>query len=516
MIVHTAVPLTASGVYSVSIDGILPATGVVPTSTIAGFYFMYQPSPTIRSVTPTNLVFGGYPEDVPISIDLGSDISRVGDPVTAHVDIDAVRGIKDIGPQTRSGSILSTTLHLDTGVQMGPKSLTVYFTTGSTTRVNVINIVNQNTTSNVATNTLQINSTTPSTGSGYVDLAFSAPIRLSGQDGIDENDDDASVYIDAPNFSSTGLTTTLMQSGAVMRINMSGIPQGSQYTLHLYNIVSASYGSGADTRILPMATDASNGNPIGFLWPIYWGSSANTVGASSTRITHTLPDNGTGLVPTNVGSVQVFFSRALSGATVTMDNIQLLKNNNPMSLSGMTLSGMTTAAGEYDLGLLLGQTLDYGTTYTLDLSNAIKDGSGYSIDGPNGYGNDQKISFTTVPAPAVNTGTGANAGAVSNLLVNASTPYNGATNVPRNSNIQISFNEPLDPNTTNLSQARVVQFANSKDLSGSVVTGFTTALDSTQKTLTLAFTGSRVLDASKSFQIQILGGMRSILGHTLA
>ena len=467
-------------------------------------------------MSPTNLVFGGYSEDVPVSVDLGSDITQIGDPVTAHLGIDATHGIKDIGPQTRSGTILSTTLHLDTGVQMGPKSLTVYFASGSTTRVNAINIVNQNATSNVATNTLQINSTTPSTGSGYIDLAFSAPIRLSGQDGIDDNENDASVYIDAPNFSSTGLTTRLMQSGAVMRIDMSNIPQGSQYTLHLYNIVSASYGSGADTRILPMATDASSGNPVGFQWPIYWGSSANTVGASSTRITHTLPDNGTGLVPTDVGSVQVFFSRALSGATVTLDNIQLLKNNNPMSLSGMTLSGMTTAAGEYDLGLILGQTLEYGTTYTLDLSSNIKDGSGYSIDGPNGYGNDQKINFTTVPTTAIATNTTINAGAISNLLINASTPYNGATNVPRNSNIQIAFNEPLDPNATNLSQARVVQFTNNKDLSGSIVTGLTTTLDSTQKTLTLAFTGSRVLDASKTFQIQVLGGMRSILGHYLA
>ena len=484
--------LAVGTTYTIYANNLIASTGI-QTSSVTTTYTAV--APVIASITPNVINFSGYPESVSVSLNLGTGSTRVIP--GAHLIVEASKGITDIGPDTLSGSILSTNLALNMGVQAGLRTLTMDFGDGTfSTRADILNInTGGSTTSTSSSGMVSVTSVTPNTSSNYVNISFSTPIRLSGMDGVTGTSDDASISILSPNLSPTSLSGTLMNSGSTLRVNMSSISKGSPYEIHLSNIVSATYGTGGDMRILPSAFDQASGMPLGFIVPLYWGTS-NIPGSGFTYITRSNPPNGAGLMPVNLTTIQVFFSRAMNGATLTGSNISLLQNNAPMSLSGMTLSGGVINTGEYelDVGIPSG-ALSYGTSYALDLSSNIEDANGLSINGPNGYGNDQLINFVTAPniQNTSSNGNGVNTSAAA-LGVMATTPFNGQINAPRNGLIQVAFSEPIDPSGNNLSNVLLRAYSSPTDTIGSVIPLTSSVLDPSGHILTL--TPSNVLDGT--------------------
>lgn len=146
-----------------------------------------------------------------------------------------------------------------------------------------------------------------------------------------------------------------------------------------------------------------------------------------------------------------------------------------------------------------------GRGYKIFVPRDIKDINNASIDGPNGYGNDQEIFFSTL----ANFSNAAGTGVTSSLYIRASNPFPGAFNVPRNGKFQMEFSDPIDATGSNVAKIRVFAFSGAVDFVGTDVTaGFSVSLDKNGKVLT--FSGSSLLDASKKYELRAMGDIRSL------
>lgn len=297
------------------------------------------------------------------------------------------------------------------------------------------------------TNSINITKNIQGTGSNSLELYFDEPIRLTGIDGSGGTSDDATGTISTFGSGSPSMTVNsgASNSGKLV-LYVFGLNIGQQYELNLSNIVSLYYGSGGNTKQLQN----------GFKYPFIWG----TVGSNATRLVDSYPQNRMANVPIGTANMEIYFSNELSGATVTSSGIRLYEGTGEVTYAVTSTYTQITRpdgglGGKISVSIPAGSLLP-GKGYKMVVPNSIKDKKNAAIDGPNGYGNNQEIFFTTLSN--FNNSTTA-AGTASSLYVRSSNPFPGAFNVPRNGKFQIEFSDPIDSAGSNLEKIRVFAFS---------------------------------------------------------
>lgn len=297
------------------------------------------------------------------------------------------------------------------------------------------------------TNSINVTKNLQGTGSNTLELSFDEPVRLTGVDGSGGTSDDATGTIATFGTGTPSVTidTGLSNSGK-LELSVSGLNIGQQYELNLSNIVSLYYGSGTNTKQLQN----------GFKYPFTWG----VMGSSATRLVDSYPQNHMANIPIGTANMEIYFSNELSGSTITSSGIRLYEGANEVSYPITSTYGPVTRpdgglGGKITVSIPAGSLLS-GRGYKMVVSRDIKDKNNAAIDGPNGYGNDQELFFTTLAN--FNNSTTA-AGTASSLYVRASNPFPGAFNVPRNGKFQMEFSDPIDATGSNTQKIRVFAFS---------------------------------------------------------
>ena len=136
-------------------------------------------------------------------------------------------------------------------------------------------------------------------------------------------------------------------------------------------------------------------------------------------------------IPRNT-PVTVSFSRPVDRATITSSTFAFTQGATPVA------GTFGFAFGDTVVTFMPSATLTATTAYTLSLTQGIKSVDGVPLDGP------FIGSFTT--------GTGSDTVSPTVTI----TPVNGATNVPFNTSIALTFSEPINPNTVNAATVLVM------------------------------------------------------------
>jgi len=185
-------------------------------------------------------------------------------------------------------------------------------------------------------------------------------------------------------------------------------------------------------------------------------------------------------IPRNT-PVTVSFSRPVDRATITTANVVFTQGVTPVAgtfsfdFSDTVVTFRPTA------------TLAATTAYTLTLTQGIKSVDGVPLDG--GFVG----SFTT----------GTNSDTVSPTVT--ITPVNGATNVPFNTTILLTFSEPINPNTVNA--ATVVVMSQGEIRSGTLTFG--------QQNTFAVFTPASPFFPTASATVTVLGQVTDMTGNAL-
>lgn len=152
---------------------------------------------------------------------------------------------------------------------------------------------------------------------------------------------------------------------------------------------------------------------------------------ASQKIGAITPTMGLINIPRNV-PVTVSFSRPVDRATITSSTFAFTQGATPVA------GTFGFAFGDTVVTFTPSAILTATTAYTLSLTQGIKSVDGVPLDGP------FIGSFTT--------GTGSDTVSPTVTI----TPVNGATNVPFNTSIVLTFSEPINPNTVNASTVLVM------------------------------------------------------------
>ena len=191
-------------------------------------------------------------------------------------------------------------------------------------------------------------------------------------------------------------------------------------------------------------------------------------------------------VPTNT-TVRVTFNEPMDVTTITNVNI-LLRNTLTTALvpATVTYDAPTRVATLTPTG-----PLSNLTGYTVNVLTAVKDASGNQLAA-------QFISsFTTAPAPDNTAPT-----------IVSRTPSNGATSQPINTNVTVTFSEPMDPASINTSTITLTPTSGGSAVAATVTYNAGTNTATLDPTVDLAY--------NTSYTITVTTGVEDVAGNNLA
>ncbi|MBX6311548.1 MAG: Ig-like domain-containing protein [Isosphaeraceae bacterium] len=204
-----------------------------------------------------------------------------------------------------------------------------------------------------------------------------------------------------------------------------------------------------------------------------------TTAAAAPTVTSTSPANGATNIATNT-TVLVTFSQPMDASTITTSTVQL---RNP---SGNAVAATVTYdASSNSARLTPTSALANSTTYTIFVqsgASGVKNTFGVPL------ASNYTASFTTIAAPAAPT-------------VTTVSPADGATDVPTNATVRVTFSQPMNTATFTTSTFQL------RNASGSTVPT-TFSYDSTTNTAIL--TPSSALANSASYTIFVQGGTSGV------
>ena len=160
-----------------------------------------------------------------------------------------------------------------------------------------------------------------------------------------------------------------------------------------------------------------------FSWTFTTGAAPDT---TRPTVSATTPTNGATNTSTS-SALTAVFSEPVDPLTITAATFTLRNSANVPVTGNITTNGVTVT-----FALPAGSPLSFGTTYTATLTTGIKDLAGNALLAPFSW------TFTTGAAPDTTRPT-----------VSATTPTNGATNVPLTTGLTATFTEPVSASTVN-------------------------------------------------------------------
>lgn len=192
-------------------------------------------------------------------------------------------------------------------------------------------------------------------------------------------------------------------------------------------------------------------------------------------VTSVAPANNAVNVPTN-STVQIIFSEPVDVNTINSGSVGLNFGNNSVSASQTVSTDGTTVT------LTPSQNLAQGQTYTVSVTNQVKDRNGLSL--AQAFGSSFATADETAPQ------------------VSTISPANGATQVPVNSSLVINTSEVI---AADLNLSEVVRVAVGQDLVNGML-----ALDNTGRIITFAPDNS--LSESTVYTVTV-NGLRDLAGN---
>ncbi|HJU69468.1 MAG TPA: Ig-like domain-containing protein [Gemmatimonadaceae bacterium] len=151
------------------------------------------------------------------------------------------------------------------------------------------------------------------------------------------------------------------------------------------------------------------------------GDEPTNVDNTRPTVTETTPENGATLVPRNT-EISATFSEAIATSSVTTTTFTVTPSGGSAIAGTVDVDGSTVT-------FIPSSPLAFGTTYTARLTNGVTDLGG------NGLAQPLTWSFTTADAGPT---------------VTSTIPGSGASGVPRNVVLQVTFNEPVNHASVNM------------------------------------------------------------------
>ncbi len=211
-----------------------------------------------------------------------------------------------------------------------------------------------------------------------------------------------------------------------------------------------------------------------------------TPDATPPQVSTVQPANAAVAVPTST-TVRVTFNEPMDVTTITNVNI-VLRNNvtNALIPATVTYDVPTRVATLTPTG-----PLSNATVYRVEVTTAVKDVSG------NALAAQFSSIFTTAAAPD----------GIAPTIVSRS-PTNGATSQAINTNVVITFSEPMDPATLNTTTITLTPTGGGAAIAGTVTPGAGNTTSTFDPTPELAY--------NTSYTVTVTTGVKDVAGNALA
>ncbi|MDO8500262.1 MAG: Ig-like domain-containing protein, partial [Gemmatimonadaceae bacterium] len=183
-------------------------------------------------------------------------------------------------------------------------------------------------------------------------------------------------------------------------------------------------------------------------------------------------------------TVNITFSEAMDATTVSATNITVRVTSSGTAVTGTVAYNTTTRVATFTPASPLAQS----TGYSVTVSTGVKDAAGNALAAP------FQFAFSTGDTAAP--------------TIVARTPTNGATGIAINTNVTVTFSEPMNATTINSTNITLTPTAGGSPIAGTVT------YNSATNTATLDPTAD--LANNTSYTITVTTGVKDVAGNALA
>jgi len=323
-------------------------------------------------------------------------------------------------------------------------------------------------------------------------------------------------------------------------------------------MIKAQMGGYVNSEIWGISVNSNN--PVSSGWDFCLESGTSGQGGDSVRprIIETMPQDNTNGAPDDISSdnapILIFFDKEMDASTITCTtcdastaNVKVKKMEQGV-IKQLGNDGDGLLAYAYNVGLDAGsavdgetfggtasrpvaviymeQALEIGTDYIVEITGAVKDNAGNSVEGtrPGGghsfmfstgassqseYGN-----FNDFMDQAFDTATGRfMGGEFTPPFIVGSNPRDGAFNIPTSLETAVlEFSEAMDITTITTSTIKLYDVTASSDVTGAKVSALALSNDKTKALITI----SGGLTASNTYRLDVYGGVKAESGISLS
>jgi hypothetical protein len=461
-------PLSQNVSYTVTVGtGVKDAQGNAIAQTTFSFTAGDITAPSVTAVTPTENATG-----VAVNTTVTATFSEPMDPATINTTTFTLR-------PTSGGTNLTGTVTYNAGTNTATFTPSAPLASGTQYTATVTTGARD-----AAGNPMTAAKTWTFTTADVVAPTVTSVVPASGATGVALN---TTVRV---TFSEPMLVSTINSTNITLRPTSSATPITATVT----------YEAGTNTAVLtPSAPLSPSTNYTVTVTTGVRDASNNALASQFTSTFTTLtPDNTPPQVssvlpadlavgvPTNT-TVRVTFNEPMDVTTITNVNI-VLRNT--------LTSALIPATVTYDAATRVATLTPTGplsnlTNYTVQVLTAVKDASGNQLAAQ------FNSTFTTIAAPDNTAPT-----------IASRSPSNGATSQPINTNVTVTFSEPMDPTTINTTNITLTPTSGGSPLAATVSYDAVTNTATLDPTLDLAY--------NTSYTITVTTGVKDVAGNALA
>ena len=463
-------PLSQGVNYTFTVNGVKDLqNNAMPAPFVITFTVGDNTAPTVVSTVPADLATG-----VPTNSTISATFSEAMDPATLNTTTFTVRptagGANVAGTVTYSAGTNTATFTPTNPLAAGT-AYTVTITTGAKDAAGNGLAANKtwtfatlDTTPPTVTSVSPANNATSVATNATVQVTFSEamdPATITSTNIVLRNTGTSAVVPATVTYNSTTNVATLTPTGPLS--NSTG------YTLTVTTAVKDVAGNSLASQFTSQFTTAALAD-----------TTAPTITARN-------PSPNATNVATNT-TVTVTFSESMDASTINGTNIKLAPTS---SLGTPVAATVTYSAATNTATLTPTAPLGSSVNYTVTVTTGVEDVAGNALAAQSTW------TFTTIADTTAPT-------------VLSTTPTNGATGVPVNSTVTVTFSEDMDPTTLNgtTTNFTVKTTAGSVSVAGTVSYNVSTRIATFTPTLPLA--------PSTNYTVTITSGAKDLAGNGLA